>query len=125
MTLIRANVPRKPTKSTEWVDPVFEALGSNIRRDILEMLHFAGGSLTSKVIADYFGISWQAISRHLRLLTEAGLVSCEILGRDHVYTLEREWLQRVAGEWITKVASKGTILPDGTLVFSDASRHSK
>jgi DNA-binding transcriptional ArsR family regulator len=103
----------------ESVDAVFRALSSDVRRDILMMLHYEGGPVTSSRIAEEFDVSWQAICRHLRVLSDAHLVSREVVGRDHYYTLEREHIEEVAGGWITNVARRGTRLRRDIVVYLD------
>ena len=83
------------------VRDVFRALGNETRRDILEILHRHGGPMTSQRIAEPFGMTWQAISRHLRVLTEAGLITCTEHGRDRAYNLKEDRLHEVVGAWIT------------------------
>lgn len=64
---------------------VFEALGDPNRRRILELL--AGHARAVGEIADLMPISRPAVSRHLRLLRHAGLVSEEVHGTRHIYAL--------------------------------------
>jgi DNA-binding transcriptional ArsR family regulator len=116
-----AGRPDPPTLSTvadpDTIDLVFRALSNDTRRGILGVLHDWGGPLNSHEIAMRFDIPWQGISRHLRILTEAGLVSCEVRRNARLYRLERERLTEVAGRWIGRVATVGTRTPDGELVF--------
>ena len=65
-------------------DP-FEALGDPNRRAILQLL--GGGERTVRDIADALPISRPAVSRHLRLLKEAGLVVDEARGTRRLYRL--------------------------------------
>jgi DNA-binding transcriptional ArsR family regulator len=67
------------------MDAVAQALADPIRRDILRMLRHQ--PLNAGAIAGAFPISRPAISRHLRVLREAGLVQDELLGRERSYTL--------------------------------------
>ncbi len=83
-------------------DP-FEALGDPNRRAIIELL--AGGDRSVQEIADALPISRPAVSRHLRLLKEAGLVVEEPRGTRRIYRLHdegvdevRRYLERVWGE---------------------------
>jgi DNA-binding transcriptional ArsR family regulator len=83
-------------------DP-FEALGDPNRREILRTL--AAADLPVHEIAARLPISRPAVSRHLRLLRDAGLVSERTLGTRHIYHLETEglatiqtYLERVWGE---------------------------
>src|SRR5882724_5764829 len=62
------------------------ALSDPIRRDILRMLRDAPRS--AGAIAGAFDVTRPAISRHLRVLREAGLVIDLAQGRERVYRLE-------------------------------------
>lgn len=99
------------------LDRVFEALANRVRRGILAALHDHGGYLSSHDIASRFEISWQGISRHLRILTAAGLIDCDVRRNERAYTLNRNGLQRVPGRWIMRVATEGTRDKAGALVF--------
>jgi DNA-binding transcriptional ArsR family regulator len=68
------------------VDAIAQALADPIRRDILRMLR--EGAVTAGAIAGAFSVTRPAISRHLRVLREAGLVRDDIQGRERHYTLE-------------------------------------
>ncbi|MFL5647068.1 MAG: ArsR/SmtB family transcription factor [Chloroflexota bacterium] len=83
-------------------DP-FEALGDPNRRAIVEILGSGGRSVQE--LADALPISRPAVSRHLRLLKDAGLVVEEPHGTRRVYRLHdegvdevRRYLERVWGE---------------------------
>jgi DNA-binding transcriptional ArsR family regulator len=73
-------------------DP-FEALGDPTRRDILRLL--SDGDLPVGEIAAALPVSRPAVSRHLRLLKEAGLVAETTEGTRHIYHLENEGLVAV------------------------------
>ena len=62
-----------------------DALGSPVRREILVSLRTA--PLSVGEIADRFPVSRPAISRHLRILEEAGLVECSPAGTRSVYSV--------------------------------------
>ena len=113
--------PQPPSLSAvadeKTLEAVFSALANETRRGILGALHDLGGPMRSSEIARRFDLPWQAVSRHLRILTESGLISCEVLKNGREYSLNRERLQRVAGRWITRVATKGSRNADGKLVF--------
>ena len=66
------------------MDAVAQALADPIRRDILRMLR--DRSVNAGAIAGGFSVSRPAISRHLRVLREAGLVRDELIGRERAYT---------------------------------------
>ena len=83
-------------------DP-FDALGNPHRRTIVELL--ANRPRSVQEIADALPISRPAVSRHLRLLSQAGLVVDEQSGARRLYRLDepgvgavREYLERVWGE---------------------------
>jgi len=66
------------------VDPL-DALGNPVRRKILT--HLRGSSLSVKEIAALFPVSRPAISRHLRVLSQSGLVESHGRGARHHYTI--------------------------------------
>ena len=68
------------------VDNALQALADPIRREILRMVRDA--PLSAGAIAGAFSVSRPAVSRHLRVLREAGLVIDEASGRERVYRLE-------------------------------------
>jgi DNA-binding transcriptional ArsR family regulator len=79
------------------VDEVAAAIADPVRREILLMLRDA--PLTAGQIAGRFAISRPAVSRHLRVLREAGVVRDEADGRRRVYTLVAGPLDELAG-WL-------------------------
>ena len=81
----------------------FEALGDANRREILRIL--SGGGKPVQQIADAMTISRPAVSRHLRLLKDAGMVAERAQGARRIYHLQergidavQEYLERVWGE---------------------------
>ena len=68
------------------MDEVAAAIADPVRRDILVMLRER--SLPAGEIADRFAISRPAVSRHLRVLRESGLVRDTIAGRQRFYELD-------------------------------------
>jgi DNA-binding transcriptional ArsR family regulator len=75
----------------------FRALAHPLRRDIVERL--SGGTATIGDVTRDFGVSKPTISRHVKLLEEAGVVSRVIDGRTHRLALRPEALAD-ASEWI-------------------------
>lgn len=69
-----------------FVELVAQALADATRRAILRMLR--DGELSAGAIAGAFDVTRPAISRHLRVLREAGLVNDQAQGRERVYRLE-------------------------------------
>jgi len=78
---------------------VFNAIGEASRREILDTL--LGGEKAVGTIVDDLSMSQPQVSKHLRVLSEVGLVSCRPEGRRRLYRLEptrlqpfHEWLGR-------------------------------
>src|SRR5256714_3441427 len=83
-------------------DP-FDALGDPNRRAIVELLGGSeGAGRTVREIADALPISRPAVSRHLRLLKDAGLVVEEPLGTRRIYRLHAEGVEAVQ-RYLSKV----------------------
>lgn len=80
----------RPTDDPGRIGKVFEALASSPRRQILAYLSEV--ELTTSELAERFGMSAPAISRHLSVLENAGLVSSERRGQFVVYRLNRDSL---------------------------------
>lgn len=77
-----------------------DALGNPYRRQIVELL--ARKPRSVQEIADRLPISRPAVSRHLRVLGGAGLVSDQQLGTRRLYRLERTYLTRLWGDVATR-----------------------
>ena len=75
----------------------FKALAHPLRREIVERL--SGGGATVGEITGDFGVSKPTISRHLKMLEEAGVVSRVIDGRTHRLALRPEALAETS-DWI-------------------------
>ncbi|GGA84537.1 ArsR/SmtB family transcription factor [Puia dinghuensis] len=72
---------------------VFQAIADPTRRAIIGLL--AGQTLTLNTVAGNFNISQPAISKHLRILTECGLVTVVKQGRERHCTASLQALQEV------------------------------
>ncbi|WP_035854534.1 metalloregulator ArsR/SmtB family transcription factor [Cryptosporangium arvum] len=79
---------------------VWEALADPVRREILAGLR--EGAATAGAIAARFAISRPAVSRHLRVLRDAGLASSEVRGQERVYHLAAAPLAEVDA-WLRRV----------------------
>ena len=75
----------------------FKALAHPLRRDIVERL--SGGVATVGEVTHDSGVSKPTISRHLKLLEDAGLVNRVVEGRTHRLALRPEGLAEVS-DWI-------------------------
>ncbi|MEV7626619.1 metalloregulator ArsR/SmtB family transcription factor [Actinoplanes sp. NPDC089786] len=93
------------------VDEVAGAIADPVRREILLMLRER--PLSAGQVADRFAISRPAVSRHLRVLREAGLVDDVAEGRRRVYALVAEPLDELAG-WLTQLTAPGGAAPADT-----------
>jgi DNA-binding transcriptional ArsR family regulator len=121
----RRNPPTLTAVSdTEALELVFRALANETRLQILAVLHDWGSPISSHDIARRFEGTWQGISRHLGILTEAGVLDCEVGTNQRLYSLNKPYLRDVAGRWIMRVATEGTRDKKGRLVFdfSDEAR---
>ncbi|AJY75112.1 ArsR/SmtB family transcription factor [Paenibacillus beijingensis] len=70
------------------IDKAIHALAEPRRRDILYLVR--DGELTSSAIASQFDISAPAVSQHLKVLEEAGLVVVRRAGTKRFYGIRRE-----------------------------------
>jgi DNA-binding transcriptional ArsR family regulator len=114
----RKNPPTLTAVSdAETLELVFRALANETRLEILAVLHDWGSPMSSHDIARRFETTWQGISRHLRILTEAGVLECEVWTNQRSYSLNKSYLRDVAGRWIMRVATEGTRDKKGRLVF--------
>jgi DNA-binding transcriptional ArsR family regulator len=70
------------------IEKTFHALTEPRRRDILYLVR--NGELTSSAIASHFDISAPAVSQHLKVLEESGLVVVRRAGTKRYYQMRRE-----------------------------------
>ncbi len=91
---------RDARRELEELGRVFSGLAHPSRRHILLVLRYHGGAMTAGEIASRFECSWPTTSRHLKQLEEAGLVAVENRGRERVYQLDSDCLQRVVAGWL-------------------------
>jgi DNA-binding transcriptional ArsR family regulator len=95
--------------------PVFAALADPTRRRLLELL--VAGERSAGSLADEFAISRPAVSRHLRVLREAGLVRSRGEGQRRLYSVDLTpldevdaWLERWRGFWSQRLDALDTEL---------------
>jgi DNA-binding transcriptional ArsR family regulator len=77
---------------------VFQAIADPTRRELLKLL--VDRELPVTVISGYFPISRTAVSKHLRVLSEAGLVREQKVGRETRYSLQPEPLMELK-HWLS------------------------
>lgn len=78
---------------------VFQAIADPTRRAIIILL--ATQAMTPNALAEHFQTSRQAVSKHLRILTECDLAKPEQQGREIYYTLEAEKMKEI-DKWLTQ-----------------------
>src|SRR6266566_8390210 len=78
---------------------VFNAIAEAHRREILDTL-IAGERAVGTIVTD-LSMSQPQVSKHLRVLSEVGLVSCRAEGRRRLYSLEPARLQPFH-DWLAK-----------------------
>lgn len=76
---------------------VFQAIADPNRRAILSLL--AQGRLTPNGLAEHFSISRPAVSRHIKILAECGLVVVRQQGRERFCEAQLDQLHEVS-EWV-------------------------
>jgi DNA-binding transcriptional ArsR family regulator len=79
------------------MSPIFSALSDPCRLDIVEKL-MRDGETSAGQICDMFDISGPAVSRHLAVLHKAGLVSRKVAGKQRLYSVRPEAIQKVS-DW--------------------------
>lgn len=86
---------------------VFQAIADPTRRQIIERI--AQGAMNLNTIAETFNSSRQAISKHIQILTECGLVVITQKGRERYceaqlgkLTEVSDWLEQSKKQWINK-----------------------
>jgi len=76
---------------------IFQAIADPTRRAIITLI--AVQAMTPNAIADNFHITRQAVSKHLRILTECEMVKQEYKGREIYYQLEIDKMKEI-DKWI-------------------------
>jgi len=94
---------------------VFQAIADPVRRDIISLL--ANDSLTVNSIADNFSISRPAISKHLKILQECGVVAIRKEGRLRYCDIQPgqlsevlDWIEQYRDLWEARLDSFETYL---------------
>jgi DNA-binding transcriptional ArsR family regulator len=78
---------------------IFQAIADPTRRAIIGLI--ALQAMTPNAIAEHFDSSRQAVSKHLRILTECELVKQEQQGREIYYSLEIEKMKEI-DSWLAQ-----------------------
>ena len=96
---------------------VFNAIGEAHRREILDTL--IAGEKAVGAIVDDLSMSQPQVSKHLRVLSEVGLVRCRAEGRRRLYCLEparlrpmHDWLAKYEQAWNERLDRMDDYLKD-------------
>src|SRR5271163_2544882 len=89
----------RPVARASTTSDVFNAIADRHRREVLDAL--ITGEKAVGAIASDLSIPQPQVSKHLRVLSEVGLVRCRAEGRRRLYRLEPEHL-RPLSEWLVK-----------------------
>lgn len=94
---------------------IFQAIADPTRRAIIALI--ALQAMTPNALAENFHTTRQAVSKHLRILTECELVKPEYKGREIYYSLEiekmkeiDEWLEQYRQIWETRYEQLDEVL---------------
>jgi DNA-binding transcriptional ArsR family regulator len=94
---------------------VFQAIADPTRRAIIALI--ALQAMTPNALAEHFDMTRQAVSKHIRILTECDLVSQEQTGREIYYTLETnkmkevdKWLEQFRHIWESRFNQLDNVL---------------
>ena len=103
--------------STSSTATVFAALGDETRLRIVSRLSQGPASIT-KLTGD-FSVTRQAVSKHLRVMEQAGLVRSSRHGRESLYQLDRRrldetrsYLELISKEWDNALERLRTLIED-------------
>ena len=96
---------------------VFKAIADPTRREIFHLLVMASAALSINEISDHFTISRQGVTKHIRMLNEAGLVNIQPEGRERFCLANpkplkevRDWVSFYEKFWEDKLDSLGDYL---------------
>jgi DNA-binding transcriptional ArsR family regulator len=100
--------------------PVFAALGDPVRLAVVRRLGQGGPLPTSELKAQAGGVTRQGLTKHLRVLEEAGLVESARQGRDRQWRLQpgqvealRQYLDLISAQWDARLARLRALTENG------------
>jgi DNA-binding transcriptional ArsR family regulator len=98
----------RSTAGAQALNRVYGAIADPTRRAIVDLL--AGGEVTVGTLADRFPISFNGVSKHVKVLEQAGLVRRRVSGREHWLRLRpaplrdaSRWLEDYREFWDTRL----------------------
>jgi DNA-binding transcriptional ArsR family regulator len=83
---------------------VFQAISDPTRREIIDLL--AQQRMNLNAIAEHFDVTRPAISNHIRILNECGIIEVEQIGRERFCRIQPDRLKQVS-DWIGKYEDLG------------------
>jgi len=104
------------------LDRTFHALAHPVRREMLA--HLTNKRFTVLEMAQQFDLSLNGVSKHLKVLEQAGLIRREIQGRTHYCSLATERL-REAAEWLRYYQRFWELRLDALESFLESKRNEK
>lgn len=93
---------------------VFQAIADPTRRQIIHLV--AHQTLTQQAVAEHFEISRPAISKHIKILTECGLITIRQQGRERYCEAKLQQLNEVS-DWIEQYRKFWTSKLDALEIF--------
>ena len=112
---------------------VFQAIADPTRREIIGLI--AHRSLNLNAVADNFDISRPAISKHIKILTQCGLLTIRQRGRDRYCEANfkklnevSDWVEQYRSFWNTKLDALGDFLDKenaGSNIISIKNKHNE
>ena len=98
------------SRSSSSAAPVFAALGDPVRLELVSRLN-DGRQHTITQLTDGLALSRQGVTKHLNVLSDAGIVSREWVGRECRFTLvpktitsAQDYLSRASAQWDDAIA---------------------
>lgn len=94
---------------------VFQAIADPTRREIINLL--SGRSMNLNSVVDKFEMSRPAVAKHIRILTECGLVTVQTQGREKLIKADlkklkqvSDWTEKYSKFWTEKLDALGDFL---------------
>ncbi|HTF17158.1 MAG TPA: metalloregulator ArsR/SmtB family transcription factor [Chryseolinea sp.] len=93
----------------------FQVIGDPSRRKMLMLL--SEDKLTINSLAGHFDMSRPAVSKHIRILNQAGFISIQDVGRERYCTLKKDgfdelqaWISYFDKFWVSRLKKLGSLL---------------
>ena len=99
------------------INKIFKSIADPTRREIFQVLVIASSALSITQISEHFDISRQGVTKHIKMLADAGLLEMSGQGREKFCTANpkplkeiSEWVNYYEKFWDDKLNSLGTYL---------------